>query len=921
MAAYIIDFGTYKPFGGWDTDDEAGPFRVRTAAGAAAFAGKVMQVDANGYIVFQDISVTGNVTGPASSTDNAMVRFDGAGGQIIQNSGVIVDDSNNVTGVAGFTATGVVTAASASNAIRIGTSCNLTTPPAIGGTTPNTGKFTTLNVTGAADFDSTVNVDGNVTILGDIQQTNDNSLAGYTLTTYIDSANGSQIYQQKARGSLASPTIVQDHDFLANYRSDAYDGAKMVRTLSTRVRVTEGSTPALNDVRGTMYWYHGRKATASGTPGDTPNDDPEDVLMKLVPSDEYPRVGHLEVTGSITVAGVLVATGGITGSALSSTASVIASIDTDNNSTSEVFAVRSNGSGTNQFSVSEAGNIMGLGTLTLGSGPTTVTDSAGKVLSAALNTVAVAQGGSGAVTLTGLLRGNGTSAFTAITDSTTVGQVLRVTGSNTYAWGALSLSTAAAITGTLPVGNGGTGATTFTANGVLYGNTTSAVQATAQGAANSVLTANAGAPAFSATPRINALGVGTAAPASTGQLSATYAVADPAANATQGNFTTLGSLTGASSNSFAALFADGRLDQAGFNQTSGGPIGVWGRARGTGSSGTINQVRGGYFDAINSGAGTVTGAYSLYAGAISNSGGGAITTAYGAYLANQSVGTSNIQLYLAQSSTGSNNWALYQPTAGVKSFFNGYLGVGTSAAAYPLHVVGESRLLGAVTLGNASTDAITCTGRLIPRTLSAASSVAMNAGEIAYYSSNWYGATSTGTITPVRFLTTSVAANPVSPEWRLWLSGKDSSGDASVAAVGATGVYGAFMDDGLSSANYFQFPLPSTYGTGTLSYRVYIGLEASVTTGQAPRLTADIGAASTNDLLTSTATSLATIDDSTSYLDGYAATDLYIWTFTGNPTGMAAGDLCSLKIGRSGTHSDDTYPDGIYIIGVEITYS
>jgi hypothetical protein len=39
----------------------------------------------------------GDVTGPGSSTDNAVVRFDGAGGKTIQNSGVIVDDSDNVT--------------------------------------------------------------------------------------------------------------------------------------------------------------------------------------------------------------------------------------------------------------------------------------------------------------------------------------------------------------------------------------------------------------------------------------------------------------------------------------------------------------------------------------------------------------------------------------------------------------------------------------------------------------------------------------------------------------------------------------------------------------------------------------------------------------------------------------------------------
>jgi hypothetical protein len=41
--------------------------------------------------------ITGAVTGPASSTDNAIARFNGTGGGVIQNSGIIVDDSNNLT--------------------------------------------------------------------------------------------------------------------------------------------------------------------------------------------------------------------------------------------------------------------------------------------------------------------------------------------------------------------------------------------------------------------------------------------------------------------------------------------------------------------------------------------------------------------------------------------------------------------------------------------------------------------------------------------------------------------------------------------------------------------------------------------------------------------------------------------------------
>ena len=45
-----------------------------------------------------------SVGGPGSSTDNAVARFNGTTGSTIQNSGVIVDDSNNVSGVAALTA-------------------------------------------------------------------------------------------------------------------------------------------------------------------------------------------------------------------------------------------------------------------------------------------------------------------------------------------------------------------------------------------------------------------------------------------------------------------------------------------------------------------------------------------------------------------------------------------------------------------------------------------------------------------------------------------------------------------------------------------------------------------------------------------------------------------------------------------------
>ena len=54
------------------------------------------------------------VRGPTSSTDNAVARWDGTSGQFLNNSGVIIDDSNNVTGIEDLTVNGDTTLGNAS---------------------------------------------------------------------------------------------------------------------------------------------------------------------------------------------------------------------------------------------------------------------------------------------------------------------------------------------------------------------------------------------------------------------------------------------------------------------------------------------------------------------------------------------------------------------------------------------------------------------------------------------------------------------------------------------------------------------------------------------------------------------------------------------------------------------------------------
>ncbi len=137
------------------------------------------------------------------------------------------------------------------------------------------------------------------------------------------------------------------------------------------------------------------------------------------------------------------------------------------------------------------------------------------VLAGTLN---VAHGGTGAVTLTanGVLLGNGTSAVTAITGTSS--QVL--VGGSPPAFGAIPSSlavtsfsagttgltpnsaTTGAVTlaGTLVLGNGGTGFSTYTKGDLIYSSATNTLAKLGIGATGTVLTPVAGVPVWTAPP-------------------------------------------------------------------------------------------------------------------------------------------------------------------------------------------------------------------------------------------------------------------------------------------------------------------------------------------------------------------------------------------------------------------------------------
>jgi len=106
------------------------------------------------------LTATGDVLGPASSTDNAIARFDLATGKVLQNSGVLISDANAVTpasndgGALGTTALAWSDVFFASGAVL-----NF-----------NSGNYTVTHSPGTLTFSGAVAVGGNLSLTGTLTQ-------------------------------------------------------------------------------------------------------------------------------------------------------------------------------------------------------------------------------------------------------------------------------------------------------------------------------------------------------------------------------------------------------------------------------------------------------------------------------------------------------------------------------------------------------------------------------------------------------------------------------------------------------------------------------------------------------------------------------------------------------------------------------
>ena len=199
-------------------------------------SGQFLSTNGSGTLSWSSPAGGGDVSGPASSTDNAIVRFDSTSGKAIQNSGVTIAD-DNATVISGSSTADMlrITQTGTGNALLIEDETNPDATPfqvnASGqvsiGTTTASGRLNIYDASAAQVF-----------VSGD-------AATVFNLTRYSSDVSQANVVQRKARGTLASPTAVNSGDGVGLFAFNAYGGTNF-RQVGTLQAVVETYTSDTN---------------------------------------------------------------------------------------------------------------------------------------------------------------------------------------------------------------------------------------------------------------------------------------------------------------------------------------------------------------------------------------------------------------------------------------------------------------------------------------------------------------------------------------------------------------------------------------------------------------------------------------------------------------------------------------------------
>jgi len=123
---------------------------------------------------------SGDVTGPGSSTDNAISRWDGTGGDTLQDSSILIDDSDNVTGL-GTLNTHTLPGGTDTIALLAASQTFTNKSGAISQWTNDSGYLTTVDISD----DTNLTAGTGITLTGDTLSTDDSAIDHDALLNFV----------------------------------------------------------------------------------------------------------------------------------------------------------------------------------------------------------------------------------------------------------------------------------------------------------------------------------------------------------------------------------------------------------------------------------------------------------------------------------------------------------------------------------------------------------------------------------------------------------------------------------------------------------------------------------------------------------------------------------------------------------------
>jgi hypothetical protein len=221
-------------------------------------SGQALITDGSGVLSWST-AASGDVYGPASATDNAVARYDGTTGKIIQNSAVTIADDGATVIAANSTSNGLrITQIGTGNALLVEDEANPDSSPFV---INASGKVlvgtTTGNAISAAD-------NGNSATAVKLDVT------GSTATTAALTGNGSttarfapSVLFNRTRGTYDTPTVAVSGDYFGRLDFQGYDGAAWKD--AALIHAAVDGTPGVDDMPGRLVF----STTADGASSPT----------------------------------------------------------------------------------------------------------------------------------------------------------------------------------------------------------------------------------------------------------------------------------------------------------------------------------------------------------------------------------------------------------------------------------------------------------------------------------------------------------------------------------------------------------------------------------------------------------------------------------------------------------------------------